>query len=128
MEKAAMELFLPCMETAMVIAGHYAKSCGRDTVVSQDVRYGLMFAARHVLGKQIGSLFPEVYEDEEDEEDDEEDEEDEEDDEWTSYEGDDERLVLVNKCADEWDSWEPETPAEFALKNAVDSVGRVPEP
>ena len=118
MEKAAMELFLPCMETAMVIAGHYAKSCGRDTVVSQDVRYGLMFAARHVLGKQIGTMFPEAYE---------EDEEDEED-EWTRYEGDDERLVLVNKCADEWDSWEPETPAEFALKNAVDSVGCVPEP
>ena len=67
MEAAAMEIFLPAMESAMVIASHYAKATGRNCVTAQDVRMGLMFAARHVVGKQVGSLFPEIYEDEEEE-------------------------------------------------------------
>jgi hypothetical protein len=116
MEAAAMEIFLPAMESAMVIASHYAKSTGRDVVLAEDVRMGLMFAARHVVGKQIGSLFPEIYEDEEDEE------EDEEDVPWTRYEGDDPQLKLVNECADTWDEWVPENPAERALKDAVEKA------
>ena len=120
MEEAAMEIFLPAMESAMVIASHYAKATGRNCVTAQDVRMGLMFAARHVVGKQVGSLFPEIYEDEEEEEEDEEDEEDEEH--WTRYEGDDPQLKLVNECADTWDEWEPESPAERALKDAVEKA------
>ena len=117
-EAAALDIFLPVMESAMVIAGHYAKATGRDVVLAEDVRLGLMFASRNVTGKQIGSLFPEVYDDSEDE-----DEDDEEEDEslWTRYEGDDPVLVQVNECADTWDAWEPETPAERALKNSVDA-------
>ena len=115
------DIFLPVFESAVVIAGYYAKACGRNTVLSQDVRMGLMFAARHVLGKQIGSLFPEIY-DEEDSEDESESGSDSEEHEWTRYEGTDERLVLVNTCADEWDAWEPETPAERAIKSAVEKV------
>ena len=120
MEEAAMEIFLPAMESAMVIASHYAKATGRNCVTAQDVRMGLMFAARHVVGKQVGSLFPEIYEEEEEEEEDEEDEEDEEH--WTRYEGDDPQLKLVNECADTWDEWEPESPAERALKDAVEKA------
>ena len=121
MEEAAMEIFLPAMESAMVIASHYAKATGRNCVTAQDVRMGLMFAARHVVGKQVGSLFPEIYEDEEEEE--EEDEEDQEPEEhWTRYEGDDPQLKLVNECADTWDEWEPESPAERALKDAVEKA------
>jgi len=81
---------------------------------------GLMFAARHVVGKQIGSLFPEIYEDEDEEDDEEEDEE--EDVPWTRYEGDDPQLNLVNECADTWDEWVPENPAERALKDAVEKA------
>ena len=57
-----MDVFLPVLESAMVIAGHYAKACGRDCVLAQDVCLGLKFAARHVVGKQVGSFFPEIYE------------------------------------------------------------------
>ena len=105
----------------MVIAGHYAKATGRDVVLAEDVRLGLMFASRNVTGKQIGSLFPEVYDSEDEDEEDEEDEDEEEESLWTRYEGDDPVLVQVNECADTWDAWEPETPAERALKNSVDA-------
>ena len=115
------DVFLPVFESAVVIAGYYAKACERNTVLPQDVQMGLMFAARHVLGKQIGSLFPEIYEEESDSDEASESSESEEH-EWTRYEGEDERLVLVNKCADEWDAWEPETPAERAIKSAVEKV------
>jgi hypothetical protein len=83
------------------------------------MRYGMMFAARNVLGKQIGSLYPEIY-DEEDEEDEEEDEEQDED-VWTRYEGQEDDMALqMNQCADSWNEWEPDTPAETMLKKAID--------
>ena len=115
------DIFLPVMESSVVLAAHYAKAAGRDCVTAQDMCYGMMYAARYVTGRQIGSLFPEVYEDEE-EEDEDEDEEDEEE-HWTRYEGtDNEHAVKMNECADTWDAWEPETPAERALKNAVNKA------
>ena len=83
------DIFLPVMESSVVLAAHYAKAAGRDCVTAQDMCYGMMYAARYVTGRQLGSLFPEVYDSEE--------EEDEE-------------------------SWEPETPAERALKNAVNKA------
>lgn len=119
-EAAALDIFLPVMESAMIIAGHYAKATGRDVVLAEDVRLGLMFAARNVTGKQIGSLFPEVY-DSEDEDEEEEESGSADESLWTRYEGDDPVLVQVNECADTWDAWEPETPAERALKNSVDA-------
>jgi hypothetical protein len=118
-EAAALDIFLPVMESAMVIAGHYAKGAGRDVVLAEDVRLGLMFAARNVTGKQIGSLFPEVYADGSDSDGSSSASDDEC--EWTRYEGSDPVLVQVNECADTWDAWEPETPAERALKNSVDA-------
>ena len=117
--EAALDIFLPVMESAIVVAAHYAKACGRP-VLARDVQMGLMFAARHVVGKQIGSFFPEIYDSEESDE--EVTEVDEGDYEWTRYEGPDEKLQLVNAAADGWDAWEPETPAERALKNAVEKA------
>ena len=118
-ESTAIELILPVMESATVLGAHYAKSCGRNEITAQDMRMGMMYAARNVLGKQVGSLYPEIYEDEEEEEE-EEDEEDEENQEWSRYEGDDDMSVKMNECADSWNEWEPESPAEFMLKKAID--------
>jgi len=117
-----MDLFLPVLESAVIIAGHYAKGCGRDTVLAEDMCLGLMFAARNVTGKQIGSLFPEVYEQSDSESEEEDESESEEDPEWTRYEGTDEILTKVNECADTWEAWEPESPVEHALKNAVEKA------
>ena len=121
MEQSAIDIFLPVLESSVVLAAHYAKATGRDCVTAQDMCYGLMYAARTVTGKQVGSLFPEVY-DESDEEEDEENEEEEEE-KWTRYEGtDNEHAIKMNECADTWDAWEPESPAEAALKNAVNKA------
>lgn len=134
-----MDIFLPVMESAVVLAAHYCKAAGRDCVQAEDMRIGLMFAARNVAGKHLGTLYPELYDEDEDESDAEGDEESDEDsgswetvsdgeespcdsdDVWTKYEGtEDDMARKMNECAETWDAWEPETPAERALKNAVD--------
>lgn len=129
---SAMEIFKPVMESATVLAAHYAKACGRDVVLQEDMRIGMMYATRYVTGRQVGSLFPEIYEDSSESDTDSSGSDSESDsgswetvdDEelvWTRYEGtEDEQAQKMNECADTWDAWEPETPAERALKNAVD--------
>ena len=132
LEQAAIDVFLPVMESGTVLAAHYSQACGRDCVVAKDMRYGLMYAARNVAGKHIGSLYPEVYDDSgtESESDQEEDEDsgtesDQEDDpEWTEYEGtEDDMANKMNECAKTWADWIPANPTEAALKSAVDSIG-----
>ena len=121
MEQSAIAIFLPVLETSVVLAAHYATATGRDCVTAQDMCYGLMYAARTITGKQVGSLYPEIYEEEDDDE--EEEEEDEEEEEWIRYQGtDNEHAVKMNECADTWEAWEPESPAEYALKNAVNKA------
>jgi len=131
MEEAALDIFLPVMESAVVIAAHYAKECGRDVVLGKDMHMGMMFAARNVTGKHVGTLFPEVYEEDSESEGSEGSSSAEADgsssadaDEslWTRYEGTDPQLIQVNECADTWDAWEPDTPAERALKAAVEKA------
>lgn len=120
---SAMEIFKPVMESATVLAAHYAKACGRDVVLQEDMRIGMMYATRYVTGRQVGSLFPEIYEDSSGSESDSGSWETVDDEElvWTRYEGtEDEQARKMNECAETWDAWEPETPAERALKNAVD--------
>jgi hypothetical protein len=122
MEQSAIDIFLPVLESSVVLAAHYAKATGRDCVTAQDMCYGLMYAARTITGKQVGSLYPEIYEEDDDEEE-EEDEDDEEEPAWIRYEGtDNEHAIKMNECADTWDAWEPESPAEAALKNAVNKA------
>jgi len=120
LQQTAMDIFIPVLESATVLAAHYAKACGRDAVIAEDMQMGLMYAARHVTGKQIGPLYPEVWDEEEDEEEESETDSDQEDPEWVRYEGTDEMAVKMNECADTWDSWVPENPSESALKDAVD--------
>jgi len=125
LENAAMDLFLPVMESATVLAAHYAKACGRNCIMAEDMSYGLMYAARNVTGRQVGSLYPEIYEESDEESGTDSDpdsgDSDEEEDPWARYEGtDDDTAHKMNECADTWDQWVPTSPAERALKNAVD--------
>jgi hypothetical protein len=135
--ESALDIFRPVMESATVLAAHYAKACGRDVVLQEDMRLGMMYAARYVTGRQIGSLFPEIYQEDEsdvqsrssgsDYDPDGSDSSgswetvDDEELVWTRYEGsDDDQAVKMNECADSWDAWEPQNPSERALKNAID--------
>jgi len=121
--ESATNLLLPVLESGTLLAAHYAKACGRDTVTSQDLQYGLMYAARNVAGKQTESLFPEIYDSSDsDEEDLEVVEEDEEP--FTRYTGDEKLYCDMNECFDTWEQWVPENPLETALKNAVDKAGQ----
>jgi len=125
-EKSAFELFLPVMESATVLAAHYAKACGRNCVVATDMKYGLMYAARNVAGRHTGTLYPEAYEEESDEEEEESNEGEEESDEedWSEYMGtEDDMAVKMNECARTWAEWVPTNPTENALKSAVDTIG-----
>jgi len=132
--ESALDIFRPVMESATVLAAHYAKACGRDVVLQEDMRFGMMYAARYVTGRQIGSLFPEIYEEGDEESSDSQSESsgdsdssgswetvDDEELVWTRYEGsEDDQAVKMNECADSWDAWEPQNPSERALKNAID--------
>jgi histone H3/H4 len=122
LDESAANILIPVMESAMILASHYAKACGRDTVTGKDVSYGLKYAVRNVTGRQIGSLFPEVYESDDEEEEDELEEVDEEEEPFTRYEGDEEIFVNMNRCADTWDSWVPTSPIERMLKDAADKA------
>jgi hypothetical protein len=120
-ESSAIELLLPVLESSTVLAAHYAKACGRDMVVAKDMKLGMMFAARNVLGKQVGTLYPEIYEEDEEDEEDEEEEE-VEDEEWTRYEGtDDDTAIKMNECEATWNEWVPQSPAERMLKKAIEN-------
>ena len=126
--ESALDIFRPVMESATVLAAHYAKACGRDVVLQEDMRYGMMYAARYVTGRQVGSLFPEIYEEESSDDSDEESDDDSgwetvDDEEltWTRYQGyEDDQAIKLNECADSWNAWEPQNPSERALKNAID--------
>ena len=132
--ESALDIFRPVMESATVMAAHYARACGRDVVLAEDMNMGMMFAARYVTGRQIGSLFPEIYEESQSDSEEGEDGDDECSDSdsgwetvseselvWTRYQGtDDEQALKMNECADTWASWEPQNPSERALKNAID--------
>ena len=131
--ESALDVFRPVMESATVLAAHYAKACGRDVVLQEDMHFGMMYAARYVTGRQIGSLFPEIYEEEEESSADSDfdpdgsessgswETVDDEEFVWTRYDGsDDDQAIKMNECADSWDAWEPQNPSERALKNAID--------
>ena len=122
MEQQAEEILIPVLEGAIIAAAQYATACGRSTLTKQDVKLGLMFAARNITGNQIGTFFPDEEEEEDEEEDEEEEEEEEEDEPFTQYTGDETIYKSMNECARTWDEWTPESPAERALKNAVDKV------
>lgn len=117
------DIFLPVMESSVVLASHYCKAAGRSVVTAQDMCYGMMYAARYVTGRQIGSLFPEVYDSDDSSDSEFEEVYETDEDVFTRYTGtDNEHAVKMNECADTWDAWEPETPAERALKNAVNKA------
>ena len=117
---SAVGIILPVMESAMLLAAEYSKACNRTFVTSLDMKYALRYCAINVTGRQVGSLFPEIYEKESDSDEDDDleiVEESEED--FTRYEGDNDLYNRVNDAFDNWDEWNPHSPVEKMLKDAV---------
>jgi histone H3/H4 len=117
--KSAVDILTPVMEGSMVLAAHYAKSCGRDTVTALDVKYSMRYGARNMVGKHFGTMFPELQGSDSDSGSDME-EVDEAEEPFTRYTGSDPQLLAVNEAYDTWDQWEPQSPVEKMLKNAID--------
>lgn len=120
--QASIDILLPVLESAMVLGGKYAKMAGRDTLTGTDLEYALKFCARNVVGKHIGTLFPEIQdESDSDSEHSNCEEVDSDEPPFTRYSGDDEMLNKVNECYDTWDAWVPLNPTEEMLKKSIDS-------
>ena len=119
--QTADDLIRPVMESSIVLASHYCKKSGRDCVTPTDMAYAMKFCARNMLGKHLGTMYPEIYDEDEDDDDDDEILDDEDDTPFSRYSGDDEMLNSVNECWDTWDQWEPQDPMAQMLKRAIDS-------
>jgi hypothetical protein len=120
--ESALNIITPVMESSIVLAGEYAKACGRDFITAMDVQYAMKYAARNVTGRYTGTLFPEIDSDEESD-DDEEIEVIDEDDEayrFTRYDGTEQQMLDMNEAFDTWEQWEPYSMVEKMLKDAVD--------
>lgn len=118
---AADDLIRPVMESSIVLASHYCKKTGRDCVTPTDMAYAMKFCARNMLGKHLGTMYPEIYEEDDGNDDDYEVIDDTDDTPFSRYSGDDDMLNSVNECWDTWDQWEPQEPMAQMLKRAIDS-------
>jgi hypothetical protein len=127
MEQAAIEIITPVLEQSVLLAADYAKACGRDAILSKDFEYAIKYCAMNTIGQKIGSHFPEIYEEDSEEESDSEDPEntlevvDEDELEFTPYSGEDKKFTDVNESYERWGDWEPKTPVEEMIKNAIDN-------
>jgi hypothetical protein len=121
MEEAAFEIITPVLESAMILAAEYAKKTGRDSITSLDLEYAMKYCARYTVGKEVGSLFPEVYDESESDEDDLEIvDENLEENRFRRYEGDDPFMTGVNAAFDTWDEWTPTNLVEQLLKASIE--------
>jgi len=122
--EAAMNAIQPVLENSVIVAAEYCKATGRDIVTALDMEYGMKWCAMNVTGRVFGSILPDNEDEETDSDEDDMVVQESEmgfDDEFREYEGDDERYLSVNQAVREWADWEPETPAEIMLKNAINS-------
>jgi hypothetical protein len=117
---SAIQIILPVMESSMVLAAEYSKACNRNFVCAKDLQYAMRYCAINITGRQVGSLFPEIYEDSDSDSDEEMVVVEETEDDFQRYEGDNELYKKVNDAYDNWETWEPQSPIEIMLKDAVD--------
>jgi len=126
MEQAAIEIITPVLEQSVLLAADYAKACGRDVILSKDFEYAIKYCAMNTVGQRIGSQFPEIYEDNSEDEDSEDEDaleivDETEEINFEPYSGDDKTFTDVNESYERWESWEPQTPVEEMIKNAIDN-------
>jgi len=95
-QESAINIIQPVMEKSMVFAAEYAKACGRDIVLGEDLEYA--------TEEEIEVI-----------------DEDEEDIEFERYSGREYKFVKMNIAYDNWENWVPKNPSEQMLKNAIDS-------
>jgi|TARA_R110002153_G_scaffold229198_1_gene382246 hypothetical protein len=116
-------LMLPVIEKSTLLAAEYSKACGRDTLLSEDMKYAMRYCVMYTVGDTIGPSFPDIYDEVESDYSDEEIDVDSLEDcpPFERYSGSDPVFLRVNEAYDNWDVWVPQNPTEELLKNAVNS-------
>lgn len=117
-------IMVPVFEKSAKLATEYSKACGRDVLLPEDMEYAMKYCTMYKVGEDIGSIFPEIYENIEEEEI--SDEEmptvpPEECPPFKRYTGTDPLFLQMNEAYDRWESWVPQSPVEALLKNAVNN-------
>ena len=120
-QDSAINIIQPILERSMVLAAEYAKACGRDMVVGEDLEYAMKYCAMNEVGKKMGTYFPEIYEESSGDESGDDVEFEVEEIPFTRYIGREYKFVKMNMAYDNWDTWEPKNPSELLLKNAINS-------
>lgn len=115
----ATDIIQPVWEGAMILAGEYSKKCGRSVLTGEDLIYAFKYCARNMVGKHMGTMFPELEEESDDDEEEDLETVDESEEPFTRYSGDDKLMNDVNEAVDTWDDWVPRSPIESMLKDAV---------
>lgn len=118
---ALIGILLPVLERSMTFAAEYSKACGRDTVLPEDMEYAIKYCAMYTVGQNIGSLYPEIYDEESSDEESLEEVDPEDCPLFERYSGEDPTCRQINEAYDRWDTWVPQSPVEEMLKNAIDS-------
>lgn len=118
---SAIDIITPVMESAMILAGEYMKMCNRETLTSFDIQYAMKYCARNVVGREIGTLFPDLEGDSEEESESDLDIVDEEDEPFVRYSGDNQLMNDINQAVDTWSEWIPLVPMERMLKDSIDN-------
>tara|TARA_Y100000389_G_scaffold201255_1_gene243485 strand:- start:370 stop:804 length:435 start_codon:yes stop_codon:yes gene_type:complete len=120
-QQTLMGILVPVLERSMVMAAEYSKACGRNTILSEDIEYAIKYCVMHTVGQNIGSLYPEIYDEESSDEDDIEEVPPEDCPPFKRYAGNDATFVQINESYDRWEQWAPQSPVEEMLKNAINS-------
>ena len=120
-QEALVGILLPVLERSMILAAEYCKACGRDTVLPEDMEYAIKYCVMYTVGQNIGSLFPEVYEEDSSDEEDLEEVDPGECPPFERYTGEDPTFRRINEAYDRWEQWVPQSPVEEMLKNAINS-------
>ena len=118
---ALMNILLPVLEQSMILAAQYAKACGRDTILGEDMEYAIKYCAMYTVGRNIGSICPEIYDEESSDEEDLEEVDAEECPPFERYSGQESLFIQMNEACDRWNTWVPQSPVEEMLKNAINS-------
>ena len=122
--EAAMNAIQPVLENSVIVAAEYCKATGRNVVTALDMEYGMKWCAMNVTGRVFGSILPEEEQTDSDSDDDDMVVQESEmgfDDEFREYDGEDPAFLEVNQAVRDWADWEPETPVEIMIKNAINS-------
>ena len=120
-QNALIGILLPVLERSMILAAEYSKACGRDTVLGEDMEYAIKYCVMYTVGQNIGSICPEIYDEESSDEEDIEEVEPGECPAFERYAGDDPTFKQMNEAYDRWETWTPQSPVEEMLKNAINS-------